>query len=224
MARANPELGVGLHLALVCGTSALPWRTIPGLIDHQGQFSNSAVAAGWRYFRDRKLRTQLRDEMSAQFEKFHATGLALDHVNGHLNLHLHPVVFGLLMEDAEGWGIRTMRLTRDWFGLNARLAAGQWAYRISHAVIFGLLCTRARPALERKAIRHTRAVFGLLQNGRVDESYVSALLPRLPPGDSELYSHPSLDLFKKEFDVLINPAIKTLILELGIRLIRYQDL
>jgi len=35
------------------------------------------------------LHEQLRAEIHAQFEKFHATGLPLDHVNGHLHLHLH---------------------------------------------------------------------------------------------------------------------------------------
>jgi len=67
-------------------------------------------------------------------------------------------------------------------------------------------------------------VFGLLQNARVDEAYVSALLPHLPWGDSELYSHPSLDEFKNEFDALISPRVRELVDRLGIELIRYQDL
>jgi hypothetical protein len=46
----------------------------------------------------------------------------------------------------------------------------------------------------------------------------------LPPGDSELYSHPSLDHFRNEFDALINPTLKTQAAQLGIQLIRYQDL
>jgi hypothetical protein len=50
------------------------------------------------------------------------------------------------------------------------------------------------------------------------------LLPELPPGDSELYSHPSLDEFKREFDALISPRVKDLVKTLGIKLIRYQDL
>ena len=74
---------------------------------------------------------------------------------------------------------------------------------LSHAVIFRLLASRARgrcwPA---ENIRHTAFVFGLLQNARVDAAYVKKLLPQLPPGDSELYSHPSLDQFRNEFDAL----------------------
>jgi len=67
-------------------------------------------------------------------------------------------------------------------------------------------------------------VFGLLQNGRVDAAFVGKLLGELPPGDSELYSHPSLDQCRNEFDALIDPAIRRRVQELGIQLIRYQDL
>jgi hypothetical protein len=58
----------------------------------------------------------------------------------------------------------------------------------------------------------------------MDEAYISRLLPRLPTGDSELYSHPSLDNFKHEFEALISPRVKEQVKKLGIELIRYQDL
>src|SRR5712671_178540 len=41
LARENPQLGVGLHLTLLCGHSALPRETIPGLVDAQRQFGNN---------------------------------------------------------------------------------------------------------------------------------------------------------------------------------------
>ena len=223
-AREIPSLGVGLHLALVCGRSALPHEKIPGLADFKNDFSNNAVVSGLRFFFLPQLKAQLRDELAAQFEKFRATGLRLDHVNGHLNIHLHPVVFGILMENAERWGIRHLRLTSDPLALNLKLAKGNFFYRLSHACIYKSLSNWARPKLERADIRHTRNVFGLLQNARVDERFLAALLPHLPPGDSELYSHPSLDDFKHELDALISPRVKTAARELGIQLIRYQDL
>jgi predicted glycoside hydrolase/deacetylase ChbG (UPF0249 family) len=215
---------VGLHLALVCGAAALPPERIPHLAGENGCFTDNPMAAGWRYFFSAACKKELRAEIEAQVAKFQATGLPMDHLNGHLHLHLHPVVFGILMDNAERWGIRTMRLTRDPFFLNARLASGSWAFRASHAVIFHLLSGRARRALARRNIRHTAAVFGLLQNARVDSAYVEKLLRLLPAGDSELYSHPSLDQFKNEFDALIHPTIRGLPQQLGIRLIRYQDL
>jgi hopanoid biosynthesis associated protein HpnK len=224
LARQHPRLGVGLHLTLSHGRSALPPEKIPGLVNADGEFSNRAEATGLRYFMRRRLREQLRREIEAQFEKFRATGLPLDHVNGHLHFHLHPTVFGLVMELTEKFGIRRMRLTRDPFWMDVPLASGQRLYRSTHAMIYFWLSGYARPALRRKKIRHTQRVFGLLQNARVSEDYILKLLRILPAGDSELYSHPSLDEFKHELDALISPRVKQAVQERGIQLVRYQDL
>ena len=223
-ARENPRLGVGLHLTLLCGHSVLPAGKIPDLVNARGEFSNSPVGVGFRYFVRRELREQLRAEIHAQFARFHASGLPLDHVNGHLHLHLHPAVFRILIEDASQLGIRHLRLTRDGFWMNARLARGRWLYRISHAVVLSWLSRWAQRPLAVLGIRHTQRVFGLLQDSRVDETFIVNLLRQLPEGDSELYSHPSLDKFKHEFDAMISPRVKELVGQLGIRLVRYQDL
>lgn len=224
LAKENPKLGVGLHLTLLQGRSALPREKIPGLVNARGQFSNSPVGVGMSYFFKSALRSQLRAEIHAQFEKFHSTGLPLDHVNGHLHLHLHPVIFKILMDDAEQLAIRRLRLTRDCLSRSRRMSRGHWFYRISHAAIFETLSSRARKTLDGKKICHAQITFGLLQDSRVDEDYILKLLPELPDGDSELYSHPSLDNFKHEFDALISPRAKEQIETLGIELIRYQDL
>jgi chitin disaccharide deacetylase len=224
LARQSPQLGVGLHLTLLCGRSALPPNRIPGLVDARQQFTSNPAGAGFRYFFQRRLREPLRQEIHAQFARFRATGLPLDHVNGHLHLHLHPVVFDILMADAAQLGIDRLRLTFDPFRLNLRLASGRLLYRTLHAAIFHSLAARARPVLRQRGMRHTGAVFGLLQNARVDETYVTRLLPNLPAGDSELYSHPSLDEFKHEFDALVSPRVREQVQRLGIKLIRYQDL
>jgi len=224
LARQNPRLGVGLHVSLVRGTSALTPGEIPGLVDAKGNFGNHPAGTGLRYFFRKDLRPQLEREIQVQFGKFRSTGLPLDHVNGHLHFHLHPVVFGILMNHARDQGITGFRLTRDFFRLNLRLASGHFFYRVSHALLFSLLAPRARRILRRLGIKHTSAVFGLLQNGRVDEDYVTRLIPRLRTGDSELYSHPSLDEFKSEFDALISPRVRSLVEQHHVKLIRYQDL
>jgi len=224
LARENPKLGVGLHLTLVCGKSALPAGKIPGLVNEQNQFSDRPVAVGMRYFFNRDLRDQLRVEIHAQFEKFRTTGLPLDHVNGHLHLHLHPAIFRILMEDAATLGIRHLRLMREPFWMDVPLARGNRLTRAKDAVIFFLLSWRAQSALRRRKIRHTQRVFGLLQNARVSEEYILKLLAILPPGNSELYSHPSLDEFKHELDALVSPRVREGVEQVGIKLIRYQDL
>lgn len=224
IARSTPTLGVGLHLTLACGRSALPMSRIPGLVDRDNQFSTSPVLAGLRYFFLPRLRSQLEAEITAQFDRFHQTGLPLDHVNGHLNIHQHPVVLGLVLRHATILNVRHVRLTRDPFWLNARLAPGHWLYRMSHGLIYHALSAWARPGLKRMNIHHTDHVFGLLQNSRVDREFLHRLLAELPEGDSELYSHPSLHDFRHELDALVDPDVKSLVQRLQIRLSRYQDL
>jgi chitin disaccharide deacetylase len=224
LAKANPTLGIGLHLTLLCGHSTLPPDQIPGLVNGNAEFTNNPAGAGFSYFFKSSLRAQLRQEIHAQFQRFQQAGLPLDHVNGHLHLHLHPTIFRILMQDAAQLGIERLRLTFDPFWFNLRLARGHFFYRALHATIYHLLCARARPVLQRRKIRHTSRVFGLLQNARVDADYISRLLPCLPAGDSELYSHPSLDEFIEEFQALISPSVRDTVQKLGIKLIRYQDL
>lgn len=224
LAKENPRLGVGLHLTLLMGHSTLPPEKIPGLVNRHGEFSNAPVAVGMKYYFNRGLREQLRMEIHAQFDRFRATGLPLDHVNGHLHLHLHPTVFHILMEDAEKLGIRHLRLTRDCLARSRRMTHGRWFYRVSHAAIYAWLSHRAREPLRQRGIKHAQITFGLLQNACVNEAYVLQLLPELPPGDSELYSHPSLDEANPEFDALVSPRVQELVQKLGVELIRYQDL
>src|SRR5438046_9015762 len=121
--------------------------------------------------------------MEAQFEKFRQTGLPLDHVNGHLHLHLHPTVFQLLAANVSRWRITHLRLTHDPFWLYARLTGGYWIYRVSHAMIHRLLCDRSRRVLRRLLIKHSSAVFGLLPNARVDEAYSTRLSTWVPTVD-----------------------------------------
>jgi chitin disaccharide deacetylase len=224
LARENPKLGVGLHLTLLMGRSALPPDQIPGLVNARGEFSNAPVVTGLNYFFKPGLQVQLRAEIHAQFEKFRATGLPLDHVNGHLHFHLHPVIFKILMDDADALHITHLRLTRDCLARSRRMTRGKLFTRLAHATIFEMLSRRAREPLRQRGIKHAQIAFGLLQDSRVDEEYILKLLPELPPGDSELYSHPSLDKFKHELDALISPRVKELVSKLGIQLIRYQDL
>ena len=225
LARENPRLGVGLHLSLICASPSLSRAEIPGLLSKEKScFGDNPALAGTRYFFCRKLHFQLEREIEAQFNKFQATGFPLDHVNGHLHFHLHPVVLRILLRRAKEWGIKALRLTREPLGLDLRLSHGHWFYRLSHAFLFSSLSKWATPFLKRQNIKHTERVFGLFQNGLVSENYVARLLECLPDGISELYSHPSFDDSKGELDALVSPRIRDIVQTRNIDLIRYQDL
>jgi len=67
LAKQNPKLGVGLHLTLLCGHSALRPEQIPGLVNEQREFSDNPGSVGFRYFAKKSLRAQLRIEICEQF-------------------------------------------------------------------------------------------------------------------------------------------------------------
>jgi hopanoid biosynthesis associated protein HpnK len=96
LAKENPGLQTGLHLTLVQGRSAAEHKGFPSLTHHDGSFSHDPVFAGMRLFFLKSLQKQIEIEIEAQIEKFLSTGLPLTHIDGHLNIHMHPTVFAIL--------------------------------------------------------------------------------------------------------------------------------
>jgi len=223
LARENRSLGVGIHITLVCGKSTLKPSETFGLVNHRFEFSDSPFLAGCKYFFNRGIRHFLRQEIDAQLREFRITGLPLDHLNGHCNMHLHPTIFTMVKKHAREWGVRAVRVTDDPLLMNLRISGGKYLYRLSHAFAFSRLSARARPSLDRRGVYYTDRVFGLLQSGRITEKYLLRLLDELRPGTYELYAHPDEDEHAEETEALCSPAVKAKVKGLGIELVRYQD-
>lgn len=231
LARAAPSLAVGLHLALSLSRPTLPRERIPDLVDAEGRLPDNSTRAGWRYYFSRRLRPQLEREVRAQIEKFLATGLPLDHVNGHQHLHMHPRVFATLVGCAREYGIGGVRIVRDDLRLNLRLDRGRWGYKLSHAATFGVLGCWCRRMARGTACATADRVWGLYQDGHLTREPLLGMLRRLPPGVTEIYSHPSLGRGEKperrpdlEFEALIDPEVKRAVGEAGARLTAYGRL
>src|SRR5262245_21528684 len=105
-----PSLRVGLHIVLVDGRPTLPTEKIPELVDANGAFPNDLSRAAVRWFFSPAARRQLEREIRAQFDAFHSTGLAFDHVNAHNHMHVHPTVLGIVLQLASTFGVRALRL------------------------------------------------------------------------------------------------------------------
>ena len=192
-ARRNPGLRVGLHLAVTRARPVLPAAALPDITDGNGDLPQHLVGAGVRYFFLPRARRQLAAEIRAQFEAFRATGLELDHVDGHNHMHLHPTVFGLTLRIGKEYGLPAVRLPRE--PLRPFLAGGQEALpqralqRLFLAPWVGLLALRLR----RANVRGNDFLFGLFDTGRMHRERVLALLPHLPEGVSEMFFHPAAD-------------------------------
>jgi chitin disaccharide deacetylase len=228
-ARERPGLGVGLHLVLVCGRAVLPAGKLPRLVDGAGRFPESPLRAGLRLALDAAARRELRAEIEAQFAAFAATGLPMSHVDGHLHFHLHPVIFDMMMETAERYGCRRVRLPRDDFRRQLAVVGPRALVSAPMTGIFALLLRRARRRLRERHFRWPERVYGFLQTGRIDEEYVLRLVPALPPGVSELYLHPDTapgptGNGPAELAALRSPRVRAALASERVRLLNYHAL
>lgn len=234
IARRNPGLQVGLHLTLVQGRSVLPPAELPELVDAAGNFSNNPVSAGFRYFFDRGLYCQLKREIEAQIIKVVDAGIELSHIDGHLNMHLHPTVFRILAELMPRYGITTFRLARESLSENLRFDRERKFGKIFEKLIFGFLVDHARPELDRLGIRYASEVKGVLSSGRMTEGYILTLLEGLRDGLTEMYFHPGIlpdaeisrrmpeYRHQEELAAIVSPAVRGRLQELQIQVQNYR--
>ncbi len=200
-AHRNPELRVGLHV-VVCGGP-----------EHQ---LRSALAI----FFWPPARRRLAAEIRAQFEAFAATGLCLDHADGHRHMHLHPTVSRLVLAIGREFGLPAVRVPREPWRSSAR-AAGRGAAKRALAQLFlwpwvALLRRRIR----RSGMRANDWLFGLYDSGHMTAELVLRQLRALPPGTSELYFHPATERSAalerampgyehvRELEALLDPALR----------------
>ncbi|WP_445628985.1 hopanoid biosynthesis-associated protein HpnK [Nostoc sp. DSM 114167] len=192
LAKANPNLAVGLHLVLVCGRSVLPPEQIPHLVDKQGNFSNSPFFAGLRYQFVKETHQELRQEIRAQLEKYRSTNLPLSHVDGHLHLHIHPVVLRILVDLAAEFDIKVIRLPSEELRMNLRVNRNHLLTKLVWSGVFGRLRHYGEKLLEVQGISFTQRVYGLLQTGGITEEYLLGLIPQIQANLVEIYSHPAM--------------------------------
>lgn len=192
IARRNPGLQIGLHLTLVQGHGVLPSAELTGLVDEAGNFSENPVTAGIRYFFDRGLYCQLKREIEAQIRKVLDAGIPLTHIDGHLNIHLHPTVFRILAELMPRYGISSFRLAQERLSHNLHFDRERKFGKTLEKLIFGFLTDHARPELDRLGIMYAAEVKGVLNSGRMTEAYIFNIIDGLREGLTEIYFHPGI--------------------------------
>jgi len=232
LARENLRLDVGLHLVVCRGKSVRAPQRLAGIVDAAGNLPESPVAAGMRYFFNRAIRTRLRDEIRAQIELHLKLIGRLDHIDGHLNFHVHPVIADLLIELCAEYRVPCMRLPREPVATTLALARDHATRKIVESVIFRALSRRARRKLHERGIRSTDSLFGLHQSGHLTEAYVLGVIARLPPGLTELYFHPATDVggapppleAQDEVAILTSPRVRAALTGQGIKLTSFAEI
>jgi chitin disaccharide deacetylase len=232
IAHDNPGLDVGLHLVVCRGTSVLPASDLPNLTDASGRFPENPVMAGMRYFFNRRLRMLLRDEIRAQIELHLRLVGTLNHIDGHLNFHVHPAIADILIELAVEYRVPCIRLPREPVFTTLRLANDNAARKIVEAVIFRALSRRTRRMIAAHGIESTDRLYGLHQNGNLSEEYVIGVIGRLGPGLTEIYFHPAEDAggtppsaqAQCETNILTSARIRAALDAAGVQLTNFAEI
>ena len=184
-AKTLPGLKVGLHLVLVDGDSLLGHARLPHITGPDGRFSTNQAALGVRYFFSPAARRELRAEIEAQFAAFAATGLALHHADAHKHFLLHPTIGRMMIEVGKRYGLKRIRVPAEPPSIMAALG---------ERVGFGDRALYAWTKLLRHQARGLEVpdqVFGIKWSGHITREKIERLLPLVPHGRTEIYTHPA---------------------------------
>jgi len=210
IARENPELAVGLHLAL---SDSQPAR------------------AALRYWFSGKRRAEVKREVEAQFDAFAETGLPLSHVDGHQHLHAHPAVLPTVVDLAGRYGAKGIRVPRDPIWLNLRLDSSALAYKATAALGVVFLTNSCKRRLRGCGLARCDYSIGSLMSGRMNARHAVRVLRELKCDSVELVFHPSIGPERVRFgpnrgdlDALLSAEFKWFLASGNWRLTTYAGL
>lgn len=220
------ELSVGLHVTLCDGRSVLSHSRIPDLTSPDGYLERRAAIAWVRYSR-RSLLSQIEAEVEAQFDRLEESGIRPTHVDSHHHLHMHPVIFKILCQQASRRGVDWIRLPQESLSVVHSLRSPlrgimpfiEWA-------VFGILGEYNLKTAQKYRINVACRVYGLSRTGNVDEKYLLDILSLTRGSFNEIFTHPDVatESGRHELKALTSIKVRNLLTFRGIRLVGYREL
>ncbi|WP_167854889.1 carbohydrate deacetylase [Mangrovimicrobium sediminis] len=187
MARAMPELGVGLHFNLTQGMPLTAGLAHCGLADaRRGSHDRRRVILG--ALAKPAARAAIREELRAQYQRMLDLGLEPTHIDSHQHVHGAPPIFAAMAELCLELDL-PMRV--PW--ADARSGERSLARRLRRTALRLLLDSAVRPWADRLRCNTALAsVFDLseLPPALSDTDYARLLADR-PDGVLELMVHPA---------------------------------
>ncbi len=189
LARQNPELDVGLHLALVEEKAVLGPDVLPTLVDETGRFPRTsaefirrAILGGINWF-------EVEREIAAQIALFQETGLRLSHVDSHQHLHMFRPVFQIVRRLA-GWTENVwIRNPAGPWRKSPDTSMRRWMQRLG----LNLTCLSARRLRDGSQPQMPDGMYGFEVSGSLTRRALEQILRNIPDGLYELVCHPGED-------------------------------
>ena len=202
MSRENPRLGIGLHIALTGGRTALPPASVPSLVDARG--AQPAKPEGLGHPRPEEIAA----EVEAQFAKFiEVFGRKPTHLDSHHHSHRRPDVFE---------AVRALALRE---GLPVRNAGGSMGDALKAT---GL---RTNDAFEERFFDEGVTLSNLVHIIEQLPEGATELMCHPAHPDAELAASSSYAAVRVlELAALCDPSVKSALARANVRLIAFSDL
>ncbi len=191
IARATTSLGVGCHVVLVDGVSALPSSQLPTLTEPDtGRFRKTLG----RFVRDLmlgKIRPEeVEAEAFAQIDHLRSLGVTPTHVDTHKHTHMFPGVLRPLLRAARQAGVKAVRNPFEpaW---SLRVTFGAPLLRRTQVHILNRFRHTFLGHVAESRFQTTSGSIGVLATGTLDSEVIRSLLANLPDGTWELVTHPA---------------------------------
>jgi chitin disaccharide deacetylase len=227
LARQNPELEVGLHLALVEERAVLGPDVLPTLVDETGRFPRTSMEFIQRALLGGISWHEVEQEIAAQIALFQKTGLRLSHLNSHQHLHMFPPVFQIVRRLARWMDNVWIRNPAGPWRKSPDASLGRWAQRLG----LNLTCLAARRLHDGSQPHMPDGLYGFEVSGCLTRSALEQILRRIPDGLYELICHPGEDdadtrmryshwgyRWAEELEALTAPETRVVLNEQGIAL------
>lgn len=241
VARANPELGVGVHLNLSDGRPTAPAGKVAGLLNKAGDLEAGPESLLLRIASRSISVEQVEREWDAQICKVREAGIAPTHLDGHKHVQMLPGFFEVAVRLAKKHGVRAIRVSHEESRLRSALSSagdqstGMVLKQEVQARGLKLLARDAREMADHAGLVTTDYFCGIAQTGVLTRGGVEQLLVNLPEGTTELMCHPGYadeelrrtttrlqESRQTELQILTDSRIRKLVASKGIRLISYR--
>ncbi len=114
MSKKMPDLDLGLHVNLTNEYPALEASKLPLLTGKDGKFKNGFLKLLLlSIFKSKTLRSEVKAETEAQVQKALNMGVKLTHIDSHRHVHMIPLIFKVVLELKEKYGIERIRVINE---------------------------------------------------------------------------------------------------------------
>ncbi len=193
LAKAHPQLGVGVHLNILQGQPVSEASTVPSLVNKQGTFPGNAGTVLIRLVFGLIRREDLDREIHAQITRFKEIIGSPTHIDSEKHLYAFGSFAAAAIQAAADFGIPAMRCPVE----RARSEHSTISQRLKSALL-NLAARNMRTRAVQSGLRVPDAFIGVRDTGQMTAARYADIFRNIDDGLTEIMCHPGLPTTEEE--------------------------